>query len=153
MGFTFDVTIVGLVISARFFHSLEFTATFVVGWCTIAVGLGTLTAAAVFLSYVNPDTCSSFERRIVNLLYGNETSANFRRWIRESRCVELTDCAMYAHNYVQNSCTLFFTENMVSVALAFAFLGIGSVAIVIGKMRRANEVEHEGSSESEGSEG
>jgi hypothetical protein len=152
-GFAFDVATIGLVISARFFHSLEFTATFVVGWCTIIVGAGALAATATFLSYVNPDTCRSFERRIVYILYGNETSPNFRRWIRESRCVEPADCAAYAHSYVQETCTKFFTENMVLVCLGVAFFGIALVAIVIGKMRRVEEVEETESSESGSSEG
>jgi hypothetical protein len=70
-GFTFDITTICLIISARFCHALEFQATYIIAWCTLGIGAGTLAGTCAFLSYVNPDSCHSYELRIVYMLYGN----------------------------------------------------------------------------------
>jgi hypothetical protein len=115
----------------------------VIAWGNAIVGLGAIIAACVFLGFVNPDICAEFERALQYALSADETSEAFRWWLRQARCFEMAECAVYAHEYVTETCARYFDENLALVCAGTALLVIGVVCIAFTQSRSADAEEEE----------
>jgi hypothetical protein len=143
LGYTFDVTLISLLLSSLFCRALEFRVTFVIAWVDAIIGLGATISTCVFLGFVNPDVCEEFERRLQYAFYANTTSDAFRRWLREARCLEMAECAVYAHTYVAETCAQYFDENLALACCGTALLVIGVVCVAFTHSREEEAEEEE----------
>jgi hypothetical protein len=139
LGYTFDVTLIGLVLASIFCHALDFRVTFFIGWGTLVLGFSAIISTCVFLGFVNPTVCVDYERKLGYALYANQTSDAFRRWLRDARCLEFAECVVYAHQFVTDTCEKYFHENLALGTSGMALLIVGIVGTAFMQSREEEE--------------
>jgi hypothetical protein len=145
LGYTFDITLISIVLASVFCHALEFRVTFIMSWGNLIIGFGAIISTCVFLGFVNPKVCGDYERKLGYALYANQTSDAFRRWLRDARCLEFAECVVYAHKFVAETCGEYFDENLALVVSGIALLIVGIVCIAFTQSyeRRSEEEEED----------
>lgn len=151
-GYVFISMVLCIFTTSLKCSALEHQCTINFVWVTAGIGIVVIICTCVWVSYINPAKCDAFEMNLIFQFYSNNTSPNFYRWMRSSKCIEMVECITYAHKYVTERCRVYFSMNVAALCVIIAFLIISLIGITYIQIDEAGKSEEEYEYEYETSE-